>query len=1011
MVKSLIIGVLTLKFVQVWGAAAPSSTSTNSSNETACVDNMTWNDSLYGDGTTNCHGMKADASLCKDHGNYSTEASKQCPVACGTCVQTPTEEWAQTLKVARGQAMLTQKMSKEFLLVAKKIEKEKYKKIMAGTIQEFDIVAHDLLTGKPERYIKAPPNEFVLHELEEVEAKWMIFKKLLEDNIATADKASLTTLNALSAQSLELLELSDTVVSHLEDAARASGAITIARQVIIAIRQDTFIYKMAVEAYLIGLGADVAHNLEYLEDTIKLFDDSHRGIIDGAEWAGIPTLEKFCTLYEMRDASYEWSHFKPLVDRIIAQKEVEESIAVALEEAEELAVLSGTLYNEMAEAAKLYEKDDGSCDHLYEITYSEWVYLIDNAGTQRYYGQQVSRLFTQIANQVRAAESKVDLTVTMTDTYNHLRMLLEGDKANNIPSAPSQIIAHELYIVYKSWVEMQALIEGALRTGDYTNALTVSQVAELSRQILTEMDKTAYEYEDRALYAYPLVPGHFINVAGTQRKLFEKMSKEAALAAFGEDPSANGILMNETITQFHQRHWELLKGAPGTVKYDPIPETSRICMIQQMKNVSDHFDVLEEAVRKVAAGSIDDIEVLIVENPPTYVAMDDAVKMYTAFAAPTDKSLFKLESEFDYVTAKLGEAEQMCTAIMDSLVISTKEWKETVVKSVQMQTLLEQAQAEYLLQSVTSMSTDKLQLERTVEEMQQWVNFFVYGKGMFYIPAAPSQELFDQMKELEGTWDTFKPKLQSESRRLAATDIGTEAADMTKQTSSAVTEYMSLAGQDEEVPVQRLYIASNQKRLLQKMTKEALVTRLGTAEAKEDSRAVLTQTITEFENAQGTLRNGGGGIQGIIPEREDLIELQDKVDSAWTAFKLAVEEVADDSTSDLTDMKTKLADVSKQVDEAIPAFGEPDPFVPEKPPPFPWTVLIFAIMGFIVLCVIVGACCVAGVCRGGGSSSSKGKDSNNHWGADNDHPAEAKDNKTEEKQAVEEEKAPEPAEV
>jgi len=423
------------------------------------------------------------------------------------------------------------------------------------------------------------------------------------------------------------------------------------------------------------------------------------------------------------------------------------------------------------------------------------------------------------------------------------------------------------------------------------------------------------------------------------------------------------------------------------------------------------FDVLEEAVRKVAAGSIDDIEVLIVENPPTYVAMDDAVKMYTALAAPTDKSLFKLESEFDYVTAKLGEAEQMCTAIMDSLVISTKEWKETVVKSVQMQTLLEQAQAEYLLQSVTSMSTDKLQLERTVEEMQQWVNFFVYGKGMFYIPAAPSQELFDQMKELEGTWDTFKPKLQSESRRLAATDIGTEAADMTKQTSSAVTEYMSLAGQDEEVPVQRLYIASNQKRLLQKMTKEALVTRLGTAEAKEDSRAVLTQTITEFENAQGTLRNGGGGIQGIIPEREDLIELQDKVDSAWTAFKLAVEEVADDSTSDLTDMKTKLADVSKQVDEAIPAFGEPDPFVPEKPPPFPWTVLIFAIMGFIVLCVIVGACCVAGVCRGGGSSSSKGKDSNNHWGADNDQPAEAKDNKTEEKQAVEEEKAPEPAEV
>jgi len=578
----------------------------------------------------------------------------------------------------------------------------------------------------------------------------------------------------------------------------------------------------------------------------------------------------------------------------------------------------------------------------------------------------------------------------MTDTYNHLRTLLEGDKANKIPSAPSQDIAHELYLVYKSWTEMQALIENALRTGDYTNPLTVSQVAELSRQILKEMDITAYMYEALAKYAKPIVPGHYINVAGTQRKLFEKMSKEAALAAFGEDPSTNAGLMNETRAQFHRVHWELLKGSTAQASHrraaaapaadapaaDPIPRTTRVCLIQQMKNVSDHFETLEEAVLKVAAGSINEIEVLIVENPTTYVAMDDAVKMYTAFAAPEDLT----GSEGDYVKDKRDEADKMCTAIMDSLHISNKERKETVVKSVQMQTLLEQAQAEYLLASATSLNSDKLQLESTVEDLQHWVDYFVYGKGKYHIPAPPSQELFDQMMELEASWDDLKPKFAIQSsRRLSAAEISNSSESMTSHADKALASYMTLAEEDEDLPLQRLYVASNQLKLLQKMTKEALLSRLRLSGARED----LSLTINEFEKAQDRLKNGGGGIQAIIPEREDLSALHGSVEDEWATFKTAVEEVADNDNADLVDMKTRLVTVSETVEESIPAYAELDPIVPPKPAPFPWHALVFAIMGCVVLIAIVSACCVAAkVCKGS-NNSSKGKDLSSFGGNSN----------------------------
>eukprot|EP00931_Biecheleriopsis_adriatica_P073208 TRINITY_DN4753_c0_g1_i6.p1 TRINITY_DN4753_c0_g1~~TRINITY_DN4753_c0_g1_i6.p1 ORF type:complete len:425 (-),score=104.01 TRINITY_DN4753_c0_g1_i6:116-1264(-) len=357
--------------------------------------------------------------------------------------------------------------------------------------------------------------------------------------------------------------------------------------------------------------------------------------------------------------------------------------------------------------------------------------------------------------------------------------------------------------------------------------------------------------------------------------------------------------------------------------------------------------------------------------------MDDAVKMYTAFAAPEDVSLYKTQAEVDYVKDKRDEAEKMCTAITDSLRVSTKELKETVVKSVQMQTLLEQAQAEYLLASATSLNRDKLQLGNTVEDLQHWVNYFVYGKGRYHIPAPPSQELFDQMKKLEASWDDFKPKLTLvTSRRLQATEIGTEAANMVTDTSSVLTDYMALAEKDDEVPVQRLYVASNQLKLLQKMTKEALLTRLGVSGARDD----LSQTIKDFEKAQDKLKNGGDGIQAIIPECEDLSAFHGSVEDAWATFKTAVELVADDTTSDLVDMKTKLAAVSDKVEESIPAFAELDPVVPPKPEPFPWTAVVFAAMGFIVLVVIIAACCVAGVCKGS-NNASKGKDLNS-WGAD-----------------------------
>jgi len=51
-----------------------------------CVDDLTWTDHKYGgDGTGDCAEMRLHPDWCTEYGDYSLEAQRACPVACGVC--------------------------------------------------------------------------------------------------------------------------------------------------------------------------------------------------------------------------------------------------------------------------------------------------------------------------------------------------------------------------------------------------------------------------------------------------------------------------------------------------------------------------------------------------------------------------------------------------------------------------------------------------------------------------------------------------------------------------------------------------------------------------------------------------------------------------------------------------------------------------------------------------------------------------------------------------------------
>jgi len=60
-----------------------------------CADDPNWRDNSYGGtGTAVCVDMKSNPSWCTNHGDYSTEARRACPVSCGVCKFAVYDPWS-----------------------------------------------------------------------------------------------------------------------------------------------------------------------------------------------------------------------------------------------------------------------------------------------------------------------------------------------------------------------------------------------------------------------------------------------------------------------------------------------------------------------------------------------------------------------------------------------------------------------------------------------------------------------------------------------------------------------------------------------------------------------------------------------------------------------------------------------------------------------------------------------------------------------------------------------------
>ncbi|CAE7030159.1 unnamed protein product [Symbiodinium natans] len=530
-------------------------------------------------------------------------------------------DWAETINLAGMQRTLSQMMTKEFLLISRGTDVEDNKRKLSESMASFDSTLNALLVGDSARGILAAPNQQVVTALENVNAVWVTMEALLRDNVDTVRHADgsldMIVLEALSTQNVPLLDTSNEVVQAIVDAAKVSGATTNGLVQDIAGRQRTLIQRLAKGILFLAQGVAMTFNMQAYRNTKSLFETSHDGIIQGVPFAGLPVLDKLCTLHQMTEVSFYYAQIRPYLTGITNADTPSASQAAADEVAEEMCELTDPLFDAMVEAVKLFGDDDGNCDPAASMTQNDWLSYFSTLTEQQLLTQQTSQYFMQIALRIDVKTSKVEITVLTSGASMNLRNLIEGSKMLGIPAPPSQAVVDLLLKARETWDTLAAEMSQAVHL-ESISSVTVARVEQLSNYILVDLENVM----QLSLSMANVSRAKAIDLASQQARLSSSMTEYACLISSGREVAENWDNLNATRAAFERNRWTLLEGAPATETGPAVEKMSDVCMVQQMKEATDLFGELELAALAASNGDMAALTPLVEVSPRAVKAFE-----------------------------------------------------------------------------------------------------------------------------------------------------------------------------------------------------------------------------------------------------------------------------------------------------------------------------------------------------------------------------------------------------
>ena len=224
------------------------------------------------------------------------------------------DEWIAAVDMAGRQRMLSQRMTKEYVLTVLDINPTENAVALLGTMNLFNDSLSALVNGDVELGIPTASTTAILSDLSDVDTVWNSFVPLLLNPSTSVDEEH---LKDIYQGSKDLLSGAAAVVTSFSDAASVAGAATAGLQLDYAGQQRMLLQKVTMQPAWVAIGVELTTSISDLGTTRDLFGDSHLALLRGVSVVGLPETRSMCILEAMRTISYNWDAFEPQVEQIV----------------------------------------------------------------------------------------------------------------------------------------------------------------------------------------------------------------------------------------------------------------------------------------------------------------------------------------------------------------------------------------------------------------------------------------------------------------------------------------------------------------------------------------------------------------------------------------------------------------------------------------------------------------------------------------------------------------------
>jgi hypothetical protein len=184
-----------------------------------------------------------------------------------------------TINLAGKERMLTQKMSKEALLITRGIDVASNQNRLLRSVELFDKILNGLYYGNRDLSLSKTDDREILRELDRVKRAWIPFKKNIL--LIANGKKDKKILEFIDKKNVELLNLIDIVVELYRD--RSNIEPQLAQTINLAGKERMLSQKMAKELLLIANNLKSDRNIKSLKSGGELFQKTLNRLVNSKD--------------------------------------------------------------------------------------------------------------------------------------------------------------------------------------------------------------------------------------------------------------------------------------------------------------------------------------------------------------------------------------------------------------------------------------------------------------------------------------------------------------------------------------------------------------------------------------------------------------------------------------------------------------------------------------------------------------------------------------------------------